>query len=218
MLGLPLVERHAGRTGTLSARDLRNVQQIISHAERLSRLISTILDVSRIEQGRLQLDPAPLDLTALVHTMVLNLQGTTLHQLLATVPEQPLWVNGDALRLEQVLHNLLGNAFKYSPRGGTVTVRMAAVTNTVQVTVRDEGIGIPAADLPHIFERFYRAGNVGADSISGVGIGLFVVQEIVTLHGGTIAVTSEEGVGSTFTLTLPQVAPPERGAERTDDE
>lgn len=199
-------QRRAAHDGTLSDRDQRSLQQIITHAERLNRMIMTILDVSRIDQGRLQLEHAPLEITALVRETIMAIQGTAPHQFNVTTLDSPLWVDGDALRLEQVLHNVLGNAIKYSPRGGTVTVALMATANNVQLVVRDEGIGIPAADLPYIFERFYRAGNVSADTISGVGIGLFVVQEIVNLHGGTIAVESEEGVGSSFTITLPRIA------------
>ncbi|NTU81075.1 MAG: PAS domain S-box protein [Chloroflexales bacterium] len=203
-----LFQRRAARAGTLNQRDQRSLEQIITHAERLSRMITTILDVSRIDQGRLQLACAPLELTALLRETVTAAQGLAPHQIVVAGAEGPLWVYGDALRLEQALHNLLGNAIKYSPDGDTVTVTVTADADTVQVAVRDEGIGIPAADVPHIFERFYRAGNVSADTISGVGIGLFVVQEIVTLHGGTITVASAAGEGSTFTLTLPLVATP----------
>jgi two-component system heavy metal sensor histidine kinase CusS len=90
-------------------------------------------------------------------------------------------VLGDGLRLEQVLHNLLSNAVKHSPAGGEVTVALAADAGGVRLAVRDEGIGLPASYLPHVFERFYRAGNVSADTLTVVGIGLFVVQEIVAL-------------------------------------
>jgi signal transduction histidine kinase len=87
-------------------------------------------------------------------------------------------------------------------------VALAADATTVQVTVRDAGIGISAQDVPYVFRRFYHAGNVSADTISGVGIGLFVVQEIVALRDGTITVTSEQGVGSSFTVTLPRIERP----------
>jgi signal transduction histidine kinase len=112
-------------------------------------------------------------------------------------------VLGDAIRLEQVLHNLIGNAVKYRPFGGEILVRCARDGARARVAVQDSGIGIPQAALPHLFQRFYRAANVDAQHISGMGIGLYVVKEIVSLHGGTVGVTSREGHGSTFSVSLP---------------
>jgi signal transduction histidine kinase len=112
-------------------------------------------------------------------------------------------VNGDPLRLEQVILNLVNNAVKYSPAGGVVTVRVERQAEAVLLSVCDEGLGIPAEALPQLFQRFYRADNVAAHHISGMGIGLYVVREIVTKHGGSVDVISSEGVGSTFTVRLP---------------
>ncbi|HMQ30822.1 MAG TPA: PAS domain-containing protein [Chloroflexaceae bacterium] len=203
-------QRRALRDATLGERDRRSLEQIIAHAGRLNRMIEIMLDVSRIDQGRLQVEPAPLDLAALVREVVAGLDGLwPRHTIVITGDEVALWVAGDALRLEQVLHNLLSNAIKYSPRGGAVAVALAADAAAVRVTISDHGIGIPRQDVPRIFERFYRAGNVSADTLTGVGIGLYVVREIVALHGGTIAVASEEGVGSSFTITLPLIPAPQ---------
>lgn len=110
----------------------------------------------------------------------------------------------DGPRLERVLGNLLGNAIKYSPAGGEITVRIAedaGQRKQAVLSVADRGVGIPAADLAHVFERYRRAGNV--ESFAGSGIGLAGAKRIVELHGGTIAVTSTEGQGSTFTVRLP---------------
>ena len=112
-------------------------------------------------------------------------------------------VNGDAMRLEQVLDNLVQNAIKYSPGGGSVKVRIEQQSDKACLWVTDEGIGIPHKAVPHLFERFYRAPNVDPQQITGMGIGLYVVKEIVQLHGGTIMVESTEGVGSTFRICLP---------------
>ena len=112
-------------------------------------------------------------------------------------------VNADPLRLEQVVHNLVNNAVKYSPTGGGVTVRVERQAELALLSVSDEGLGIPAGALPQLFQRFYRADNVTAHHISGMGIGLYVVREIVTRHGGTVEVTSTEGAGSTFRVSLP---------------
>jgi signal transduction histidine kinase len=118
-------------------------------------------------------------------------------------PGGALFVHGDALRLEQVVHNLISNAIKYSPGGGTVQVQAARRAAMGTIVVSDQGMGIPAEALPQLFQRFYRAPNVDAQYISGMGIGLHIVKEIVTLHGGTIEVASQEGAGSTFTVVLP---------------
>ena len=119
-------------------------------------------------------------------------------------------VVGDELRLEQVLYNLLQNAVKYSPNGGAISVHLDCVADQAVVTVTDEGIGISAAALPWLFNRFYRAEDPATQRISGMGVGLYVVKEIVTLHGGTVAAAGRARHGSTFTVCLPlyQAAPP----------
>ncbi|NTU86410.1 MAG: PAS domain-containing sensor histidine kinase, partial [Chloroflexales bacterium] len=188
----------------LSARQQAGLERVHAQGQRLERMITRLLDFSRITQGRLQLERGAVNLSALVQGTVAELQvGNGRHQIMITGGEAPLWLHGDELRLTQVLYNLLENAVKYSPHGGTITVALTAAAQTVQVAVMDEGIGIPAADRSHLWERFYRAGNVDANHISGVGIGLYLVHEIVTLHGGQVAVASAEGQGSTFTITLP---------------
>ena len=110
---------------------------------------------------------------------------------------------GDELRLEQVIQNLVQNAIKYSPAGGYVEVRAARNGTMACISVIDQGIGIPQGALSRLFTRFYRAPNVDPQHISGMGVGLYVVQEIVSLHGGKVTVESQEGVGSTFTIYLP---------------
>jgi signal transduction histidine kinase len=115
-------------------------------------------------------------------------------------------VAGDRLRLEQVIQNVLANAVKYSPAGGTVHVRVLTTPTAAVLEVEDHGIGIPAAAQARLFEAFYRAGNVGGQ-ISGFGLGLHIVQEIVQRHGGRIEVASVEGQGSTFRVVLPRLHP-----------
>jgi signal transduction histidine kinase len=122
-----------------------------------------------------------------------------------------LIVQGDELRLEQVFQNLIQNALKYSAHDAPVRVTVRQHGATVDVAVRDRGIGIPEASLPHLFDRFYRATNVQDAAVTGMGIGLYVVKEIVELHGGQVGVESVEGQGSTFTVSLPLdtgVSPP----------
>ena len=120
---------------------------------------------------------------------------------------------GTGYAWRQVIQNLIQNAIKYSPAGGPVTVEVSQQAQLACLSVTDQGIGISPESLPRLFQRFYRAANADADGISGLGIGLYVVKEIVTLHGGTVTVRSAEGQGSTFTISLP-MAPREAAAER----
>ncbi len=170
----------------------------------MNSLIRTLLDISRIERGQLTIDRQAIDLRALVRRLVDETQNNVeRHTVLLTDTDQPVPILGDALRLEQVLQNLIGNATKYSPQGGTISISLEQRHNTACISVSDQGIGIPLTSIPQLFQQFYRAGNAEAQQIGGMGIGLYVVKEIVTSHGGEIIVTSIEGHGSTFTVELP---------------
>jgi signal transduction histidine kinase len=171
---------------------------------RLQALIGAMLDVSRIQRGQLNIAHDPLDLAGLVRTVVDEVRSTTrAHTIELSALPGAIPVRGDAVRLSQVLLNLLQNAIKYSPDGGSIQVEVARTASEVAVSVTDHGIGIPADAVPHLFERFYRAPPVRSEHISGMGIGLYVVGEVVALHGGVVTVSSTEGVGSTFTVRLP---------------
>jgi len=199
-----LLQRRAAREALLAEREVRTLATLVAQAHRLNKLVLAMLDISRIEQGQLALERAPLDLAELARRVVEELQPCLeRHALRLDLPRTPLPVCGDALRLEQVLQNLLSNAVKYSPEGGPVELRLWSEGGRAAVAVRDCGIGIPPAAIPHLFARFYRAANTEARNISGLGIGLYVVREIVELHGGRIDVESAEGGGSTFTVWLP---------------
>lgn len=184
------------------------LDMIESSAATMSTMIADLLDAARLEIGR-PLEPrlAPTDLIALARRVAGAHQvNSPRHaiQVETTLPELTgVW---DPARLERVLDNLLSNAIKYSPAGGTVTVEVTSSSETdgtwAILTVRDQGIGIPATDLPRVFERFYRAEDV-TGGIDGAGIGLASAKQIVDQHGGTIAVISDEGRGSTFRMRLP---------------
>jgi signal transduction histidine kinase len=202
-----LLRRRSAKGSNLSARDQRSLELIGDQAKRLNTLIGNLLDLSRLESGQLSIECERLDVVALTRSVIEEVLPTLeQHRIEACFPEAPLLVSGDALRLEQVLRNLLHNAVKYSPAGGTIVVEAAAHQGQAQIAVRDEGIGIPEEALPQLFSRYYRAPNVDARSISGLGLGLFVVREIVGMHGGEVRVTSREGQGSTFTVCLPLLA------------
>ncbi len=198
-----LLHRRGLRDG-MRERDLRSITVIAEQASRLNKMILALLDVSRLETGQLSIERAPLDLAVLARRVVAEVQPTLeKHTVVYNGPDVPSIIEGDELRLEQVLQNLIQNAIKYSPTGGQVTVDVTQRGTTACIAVTDQGLGIPQEALPRLFGRFYRAGNVDARHIAGMGIGLFVVKEIVTLHGGTVEVESTEGRGSTFMVCLP---------------
>jgi PAS domain S-box-containing protein len=205
MLGYTqLVQRRTNREGTLPERDRRALGVIIGQVERLNKLVITMLDLSRIETGQLSIERGHVHLSKLVQRVVAEVQPVLeQHTVTVSVPDESLIVEGDELRLEQVVQNLVANAIKYSPASGPVYVQVERRDAFACVSVTDQGIGIPQESLPQLFQRFYRARNVDAEHVGGLGLGLYVVKEIVTLHGGWVDVASREGVGSTFTIGLP---------------
>jgi len=205
---IQMLQRRLMRGGTLAERDQHALRVATEQALRLNQMIGMLLDVSRIEQGLLSLERVPMDVTALVRRVIEEAQpNAAQHKLLLDIPAAPLVIDGDALRLEQVIQNLLGNAIKYSPGGGEVVVRVTPRDQMACVAVSDQGIGIPKDTLPKLFQRFYRAPNALDHRIEGTGVGLYVVREIVHLHGGELHVDSVERVGSTFTVCLPLSLP-----------
>lgn len=201
-----LLERRLTRDTTLSERDQRTLRVINEQVTRLNNMILGLLDASRLEQGQLQVVRAPLDICQLIRSVIEEGRVTDPERIITlNCPPEALLVNGDSVRLEQVMNNLLQNAIKYSSPSTPIEVTVTQETNRVAVTFQDHGIGIPQAALPQLFQRFYRADNVHTTQISGTGIGLYVVKEIVTLHGGSVDVDSTEGVGSRFTVYLPLV-------------
>ncbi|HEU4326638.1 MAG TPA: ATP-binding protein [Roseiflexaceae bacterium] len=199
-----LLQRRLSRQGGLSERDQRTLQVLVEQANRLNKMITALLDISRLQTGQFSIQREPVDLCALVLRLAEELRpALDQHTINVSSDGTALPVIGDELRLEQVLHNLIQNAIKYSPSGGAIEVHMERRGQQAAVAVIDQGIGIPADALPHLFSRFYRANNVQDQQISGIGLGLYVVSEIVALHGGSVEVVSEEGSGSTFTIYLP---------------
>jgi signal transduction histidine kinase len=183
-----------------------SLERIDIAATRMTRLIQDLLDVARLQSGQqLELQLAPTDLVAIVQQVLAEQEEQTEQHELRLVATQPA-VSGqwDAIRLERVVRNLVSNAVKYSPNGGavTVTVDLLPEQGQARLIVEDAGIGIPATDLPHVFDGFRRASNV-AGRIGGTGIGLASTRQIVEQHGGTIGIESEEGRGTRVTVSLP---------------
>jgi signal transduction histidine kinase len=204
-----LLQRRLARGAALSTEELTDrLERIEEQTALMARMIDDLLDVARIEAGRpLELHRESCDLVALAQKTAADVQRTTdRHRLQVVAEAQPIVGAVDCARLERVLLNLLTNAVKYCPDGGDVDLTLRPERRSdgdwAILAVRDGGIGIPPADLPRIFERFYRASNVG-DQLRGTGLGLAGAQQIVEQHGGEINVASDPGVGTTFTVRLP---------------
>ncbi|CAN5370849.1 phosphate regulon sensor histidine kinase PhoR [soil metagenome] len=182
---------------------------INQEARRLERIVGEMLSVSEIEAGSLRIKRDDVRLDALFEDLRADFQAQAAEKTITLVfnlpPKLPV-INGDRDKMLLAMHNLVGNALKYTPVGGTVTVDVAADGKQLSFAVRDSGIGISADDAERIFERFYRAKDPRGDKITGTGLGLTLAREVVRLHGGEITVDSELNKGSTFTITLPVTA------------
>jgi len=185
---------------------IKNYHQIIyKEAERLTQLINDLLDVSRIESGRIELRKDMVELRKIIRERASFFQTqTSKHKIILQFPEYPTLLLGDSARLTQVFHNLLDNAIKYSPNGGNIWVRVTDKMEDIIIEVQDQGVGIPPEHLPHIFDRFYRVDSSLRKSTSGTGLGLSIVKSIVEAHNGRISVSSKVGEGTIFTIKLPR--------------
>jgi two-component system, OmpR family, phosphate regulon sensor histidine kinase PhoR len=177
-------------------------------AERLDVLARDLLDLSRVERGTL--DVEPVDLVGLVKEVVGGYADRAEERriTLGTELEAGVAVRGDRAQLGLLLSNLVDNALRYTPPKGTVRVRLEAAEGRVLLQVADTGEGIPSGELPRVFERFYRVDKARARQTGGTGLGLAIVRHVAEAHGGTVAVDSELGRGTTFSVTLPIEGPP----------
>ena len=172
--------------------------------KQLERLIAELLDVSQMQTGRLKYIRERVDLDELLREIADTMQRMSPSHTIVVRGTVQTSVTGDRDRLRQVFTNLLSNAIKYSPNATTVEVEPSASEEAVTIRVQDHGLGIPREQHKKIFERFYRATGLSHETIPGLGMGLYIVAEIVKGHGGTITVESGVGKGSTFTVTLPR--------------
>lgn len=180
------------------------MQRVSEQHQRLERLINDLLDATAIEAGTLRLSPAPFALDELVREIVEQLRQThPTHRLLIEEAEA-VTVYADRERTRQVLTNLLTNALKYGSATEPITVRIQVAAEEVTVQVQDRGKGIPVEQQAHIFERFYRVTGALQTEAAGLGLGLYLTAQIVKQQGGQIRVESIEGMGSTFSFTLPR--------------
>jgi signal transduction histidine kinase len=200
------------RDGAVDDGEVRDrfLATIEDETDRLIRLVNDLLVLSKADSQALKLKREALDVRDLVersvHKLAPQLEGKGI-LVEVSAPDGPhSAVLADADRIEQVLVNLLDNAIKYSPEGGRIIVAIdeESPAETVSVTVRDEGVGIPAGDLPRVFERFYRVDRARARDGGGSGLGLSIAKAIIEAHGGDITLKSEEGQGTTVRFTLPR--------------
>ncbi|MDO8500405.1 MAG: HAMP domain-containing sensor histidine kinase [Gemmatimonadaceae bacterium] len=176
-------------------------------AHTLTRLVKRLLDISRFEAGGGKLERRQVDLDRFLHSFETSFQVLALQREISfrvvrggDLPSHVLW---DEDRINEVLGNLLSNAFKFTDRGGTVELGVEGSENEVSITIRDTGVGIAAEQLPHIFEKFFQASNQAYAAAKGTGLGLAIAREIVEAHGGTIKVESTLGMGTIFSIILP---------------
>ena len=192
---------------------LERLQVVIKRqVAHMSRLVDDLLDGSRVTMGRFRLERAKVELTSTLRLAVETCQpdmDKRLQRLTLALPPSPVNVDGDAVRLAQVFSNLLDNASKYTPKGGAITLAMTREDAALAISVRDNGVGISAEALPHIFDLFMQDTHARTLHNGGLGIGLAVVRELVEAHGGSVVASSAgSGLGSDFVVTLPLVEPP----------
>lgn len=187
-------------------------QMIHAESKRLARMIQTFLDVERLSEGQMELKREAFPAATIVDTCIERIRPLAERKRIAIrtgeIAEADLW--GDRELMEYAVYNLLSNAVKYSPAETEITVSALRDKEQLRLSVRDQGIGMDEAELRHIFRKFYRTKRAEASGEAGTGIGLSIVEQIVTHHGGRIEVTSKPGAGSCFTLVLPVAVPARR--------
>jgi two-component system phosphate regulon sensor histidine kinase PhoR len=216
-----IVQTARGRGSELADWQMEALQSIDQATTRLTELTEDLLDVTRLQAGRLTLHIEPVNLVALTQRVMARLQMTTTQHTLSFSSISPhLVVFVDPRRVEQVLTNLINNAVKYSPDGGPIELKIVeeTTTNTVVLSIRDYGIGIPAQQQMRIFGRFVRADNAHERGIGGTGLGLYLCRELVERQGGRIWFGSVEGKGSTFYVALPYVSRMPSSSQEEEDQ
>lgn len=183
------------------------IEAIEKSAEIQAQLIDDVLDVSRIAAGKTTFNPAPVEVGSVLHAAMTTVHPASMAkgiEILASVPPRLPRILGDEGRLQQIIWNLLSNAVKFTPRGGTITIRLALIGSILRLTVQDTGKGIEPDYLPHVFEPFSQEDGTMTRSHEGIGLGLSIARSLVELHGGRIRAASEgAGRGATFTVELP---------------
>jgi signal transduction histidine kinase len=190
---------------SLSENVRETIYSLVEETENLSKIVQCLLSLSRLDSGSAQMERVRLNLGDLVSTITDQMVplADEKHVMLTSQAQGLVEVEGDRVRLKQVVVNLLDNAIKYTPEGGKVTVGVNATNRQAQLEISDTGPGITASDLPHVFERFFRADHVRLGSIEGAGLGLSIVQSICTAHGGFVKAENHADGGCRFIVQLP---------------
>jgi signal transduction histidine kinase len=185
------------------------VGSALEEVERLAKIVEALFAIGRLDAGEAQAEWARFDLAKLAATTAdqMSLLAEDKNISVSCDVQQNVCVEGDASRIKQIVVNLLDNAIKYTPPGGSVKLNVRTVGQKAVLEVVDTGIGIPASAIPHVFERFFRADKARSREVGGAGLGLAIVKSICTAHGGTITVDSVEGCGSRFKMELPLALP-----------
>ncbi|NPV77993.1 MAG: PAS domain S-box protein [Anaerolineae bacterium] len=180
------------------------LRDIHNEAGKLNEIVDNLLSISSVEARKERLQKEDCNLERLVQRAIRTLSAQASdHRIVVDFPDRPFVIKVEEGQIEQVVRNLLSNAVKYSPPGSTISIFGDQIDNDVVIKIKDEGIGIPAYDIPHIFERFFRVDDERVKQSAGVGLGLSICKEIVEAHGGRIWVESALGMGSTFYFSLP---------------
>jgi signal transduction histidine kinase len=205
-----------GVGGEMTPTQRQFVQIITSNVERMTKLVTDLLEISRLEAGRTTLTLAPVELREVVEETLTNTRTeieARQHTLEVELPDDLPPVLGDRERLVQILTNLVSNAYKYTPDGGRIRIAVdgqvgpPAPPGHVLVAVSDTGIGMTPQELAHLEEKFYRADHPLVREQPGTGLGMSITRRLVALHGGELTVQSEPGRGSTFRFTVPSAEP-----------
>jgi PAS domain S-box-containing protein len=204
-----------GDAGEIDDEVREYLEIVYNNAERLVALVNDLLDISRIESGRIRLKREPVDLRQVVDAVTATMQQKLQEKnqtLTVDIAPDAAEVMGDRDKLVQVLTNYVSNAYKYSPEGASIRIEITRQDDHARVAVIDNGFGISQEAQEQLFTKFYRVDTSLTSAIGGTGLGLSIVKQIIETMGGEVGVQSEEGVGSTFTFTVPLVTPPDHGA------